>query len=86
MTVTPSRRQFSFLFYDAEVLPILMGTTGGVYRSTSESNLKRPGVRHEALQRLRKKLAVEAAQSGHAIIYTRGQLDSQSQVQRRDPP
>ena len=71
--------------YDAEVLPILVGTTRCVYRST-EANLKRLGVSHEEVQRLLKKLAVEAARSAHAIICTRRQLDSQSQVQRRDPP
>ena len=71
--------------YDAEVLPILVGTTGCVYRST-EANLKRLGVSHEAVQRLLRKLAVEAARSARAIICTRRQLDSQSQVQRRDPP
>ena len=71
--------------YDAEVLPILVGTTRCVYRST-EANLKRLGVSHEAVQRLLRKLAVEAARPAHAIICTRRQLDSQSQVQRRDPP
>ena len=71
--------------YDAEVLPILAGTTGCVYRSTA-ANLKRLGVSHEAVQRLLRTLAVEAARSAHAIICTRRQLDSQSQVQRRDPP
>ena len=71
--------------YDAEVLPILVGTTGCVYRST-EANLKRLGVSHEEVQRRLKKLAVEAARAAHAIICARRQLDSQSQVQRRDPP
>ena len=94
MTVTPSRRQFSFLQlktilqaadYDAEVLTILVGTTGRVYRST-EANLERLGVSHEAVQRLLRKLAVEAARSAHAHICARQQLDSQSLVQRGDTP
>ena len=67
---------------DAEVLPILVGTTGCVYRSM-EANLKRLGVSHEAVQRLLKKLAVEAARSAHAIICTRRQLDSASSSQRQ---
>ena len=73
--------------YAVELVPIILGSMGSIYRSVDES-LRRLGVAPARVPALLHALTLHAMQYVHKIIRTRRQLEhsSRQQQQRPDPP